>query len=32
MTEGRSLCRDHASVTLPGVLQINVGHINFRYV
>ena len=22
----------HASVTLPGVLQTNVGHSNFRYV
>ena len=24
--------KDHASVTLPGVLQNNVGHSNFRYV
>ena len=24
--------RDHASVILPGVLQTNVGHSNFRYV
>ena len=23
---------DHASVRLPGVLQTNVGHSNFRYV
>ena len=24
--------RDHASVRFPGVLHINVGHSNFRYV
>ena len=24
--------RDHAPVRLPGVLQTNVGHSNFRYV